>query len=205
MTLLYILFFVAILICVILILPLKIVVAYDESHSVAVKLLFFKKQLISKKDKDEKEKPTKKTKTKKSTKKAPEEKKQSKSMTAAEIIKLLKDVIKPLTDKFFGYLRIDHYNVKVVIATEDAAATALLYGAASAALFSLLSALETIKPSRRSITGKNKSNAQIIPDFTTTKLSVNAHIIFSLRVWQFIYCALRGSREFLLFNKSRKT
>lgn len=205
MTLLYILLFVIVFIYIVSQLPLKVIVAYDESHSVAVKLLFFKKQLSSKKDETDKAKKTPTKKVKKSAKKPSEKSKAKNKLTAVEIIKIIKDVIKPLTNKFLGYLRIDHYNIKVVIATDDAASTALLYGAASATLFSLLSVLETIKPSRRSIAGKNKSNAEIIPDFNATEISVNAHIIFSIRIWQFIYCAIRGSRDFLLFNKSRKT
>ena len=203
MTLLYILLSVVLLICIILLLPLKIVIAYDKTRSVAVKLLFFKLELLSKNDTG-KEKPKKAKKAAKPAKKASEPAKEQKKLLPSEIVKLIKDVIKPLGEKSFGYIRIDHYNIKIVIATEDAAMTAILYGAASATLFSLLSVIETFKPSRRSITGKNKSSAVVIPDFMATESSVNAHIIFSIRVWQFIYCAIRGSRDFLLFNRSRK-
>ncbi|HBL83470.1 MAG: hypothetical protein A2Y17_04070 [Clostridiales bacterium GWF2_38_85] len=198
MTFLYILIAFFILIGVLMFIRLSVTVSYTDNVSVILKIGFIKFDMGKFSTKAHKEKkPTAEKKPKKAKEKEPAEPR--KPLNVSDVIKLINDVLMSLIKKFLGYLRIDKYNISVTVATGDAATTAIMYGAATGALYSLTAILTTLKPRRK----KGVYNAEVIPDFIGEKSSIKASISLSLLMWQALVCTVKGGSGFLKFYSKR--
>ncbi len=102
-----------------------------------------------------------------------------------DIISLVANLLKAVIGKFFSHLRIKVARIRLVIATGDAATTAIVYGAVTQAinvLFPLIDQIKTVK------TPVNK-DIDISTDFCSDESEIDVEVSFSLRVWHLFHVA----------------
>ena len=102
-----------------------------------------------------------------------------------ESISAVIDLIKAIFGEFIRYARLKVCFVDVKIATDDAAHTALLYGAASSAIYLALEFLETIVTLK-----KNYKNILIYPDFASEKTEAKLKIVLRIKPIHVILAAM---------------
>ena len=144
-----------------------------------------------------------KSKTKPSKKKVVVEKSTEKTTGEEEkrdipaLIKKLTRVAGVFLKRFGKHLRIDLNKLNIIIATGDAAGTAIAYGAVIGLcqnLYALLVSSGTLRTNR-------KSEFIVEPDFLAEKPSVTIDLRFSFMIWQLFDMAIRAGIEFLKKDK----
>ena len=119
-------------------------------------------------------------------------------------VNMISSIVLAVIKKFFKHLRIRVAKVKFVIATGDAATTAIAYGAVSQALNILLPALESVKNFEK----LKKSEFDIRADFASEESVTDVKISFSIRVWQVFsvgFAALTSFIKHKLKNPSKES
>lgn len=123
--------------------------------------------------------------------KAKRKKKKAKEEKASPAIKDSLRVFKAGVIKFYNkykkYARLEKYVVKISLATDDPAKTAILYGGVATVAASLHAWATSVKKRSRKI---EDLYTEVRPDFIAEKTDAAAEIGFSLRVWQILSCAL---------------
>ena len=102
-----------------------------------------------------------------------------------ESISAIIDLIKAIFGEFIRYARLKVCYVDVKIATDDAAHTALIYGAASSAIYLALEFLDTLVTLK-----KNYKKVSVYPDFTTDKTEAKLKIILKIKPIHVIFAAV---------------
>ena len=110
-----------------------------------------------------------------------------------EQLPLLLNITKGVVLRFCRYLRVHTVSFSLVVASSDAAATALWYGAAVSAMDTLLGLLDTLKTTRRG----DRRNISVGCDFCAEKPRFSCDLRFSLRLWQLLAVALGALRTYL--------
>ena len=131
-------------------------------------------------------------------------KKQKQKKSISEIItdvKMITDIALAVIKKFFGHLQIKIARIKMVVATEDAATTAIAYGAITQSLNILLPALESVK----NFKGLKRADIGIRPDFLSDSPTVDIKISFSIRVWHIFDVAIAALVKFIKSKLSRES
>lgn len=113
------------------------------------------------------------------------------------IIKLVFAVLKDVQSTVIGYIGLDLERIYIVVSSEDAANTAILYGAVAQSVNFLLEFLRNMTGFR--ITGKEKDIA-IVPDFGFGRTTVRLKLIVHIRIWQLIVLAARGIWSFWKYH-----
>ncbi len=108
-------------------------------------------------------------------------------------IKLITDIVLAALGKFFGHLKIKMTRVKIVVASEDAAATAVAYGAISQSLNILLPALESVK----NFKSLDKAEIDVRADFLSSSPEFDVEISLSIRVWHILHAGLAALVKFI--------
>ncbi|MBQ4054412.1 MAG: hypothetical protein IJD17_01770 [Clostridia bacterium] len=101
--------------------------------------------------------------------------------------------IKALLIKFNGHLNVRIYALRIVVSSDDAAATAVSYGAVSSSVSVLMGVIEdrcNIKYSKNARTG-------VYIDYTLGRCIFECDIRFTLRIWQIISLALSAAIAFI--------
>ena len=201
MTVLIILGVILLLLFGIMMLRVRVIIEADTSARVVLRILFIKIQLfpkiqkqpklkhyspkqIAKREAKKKKKSDAKLKKKakkeqKKAKKAPEEKKKMKLSDITELVSLVLSLVKTFFLKFAKHLRLDLTKIHITIASEDAAKTAIEYGAVSAGV----SCLYEILDSKLKVRPKGTKDIELNADFLGEKPTVDIVISASLRVW----------------------
>lgn len=122
-------------------------------------------------------KPKKRKKAKKETKKP--------NPKITDVIKVIKNGICLFVKCFSRYARLDKYVVKINLATDDPAKTALLYGGLAGPVSAIHSYVMSIKKRSDRI---EDIYTEYKPDFYSEKPDIALEIGFSLRVWQILVC-----------------
>jgi len=135
-----------------------------------------------------------KLKTKRKTKKAV--KQGSPSITDA--LKVIKTGFFQLIRRFKKYARLDMYRLRISLATEDPAETAVLYGGLSGVVSAMHAAAMSVK--NRSYR-EGDVYTEYRPDFYAEKSDVAVDIGISLRVWQILALALVGKKTYDKYKK----
>ena len=186
MTALFIILLIALLICVFLLLRLKLVISCDTNIRVYIRFLFFKFNLYPKKP----HKVKKKNKKKKSKPSAPAPKKENeesiKDNGALSKLWLMRKILLTTIEKFLGKLHFKFIRLNVIIGCENAAATALLYGAASQAVAYIIEVLDNIS----NVDISKRSDISVQSDFISQKSTVNGKIILKISLCHIIYVLL---------------
>lgn len=110
-----------------------------------------------------------------------------------ETIHMVLELVKVVFSRFGRHLRIDLTRLRLIVATGDAARTAILWGAVCPAVGALLEILDRITNLR---TVKH-CEVDVVPDFTADAFSADICIAFSLRVWHVLDIAFRALFSFI--------
>ena len=199
--LLGILGFLLFILCLIGTIKLSVRAAYCQSPLLIVGIGPLKLTLTDGKKKKEPqeeppEKPGEKKKTKKKKKK--KEKKPKKPAKVKEqpplttVIASFRDLLVGLLRGFKRHLKIEELRLRVLVASEDAAKTAMEYGAVCA-LVEPVQLLAMQAPRVR----KDRVNVGVECDFLADKPEVDAEFCLSIRIWRLYWIALRSTRTLL--------
>ena len=110
-----------------------------------------------------------------------------------ELVKRITAIALKLIERFAESLRTDVKALQIYVSAEDAADTALMYGAVSQAVAYLTELIENktdVRYARNARTG-------VYSDFLSGKPYAEADITFSMRLWQIISLAVRAVIMFL--------
>ena len=189
------------------IIPLRIRISYTDSVNVYLPFLFFRIPIYPRNKKlksmsaeefreSRKQKKKKKPKAKQSVNKESADINEQKKLTLKSIKPQLSEIlnyVKALIVKFNGHLNAKIYALRIVISSDDAAATAITYGAVSSAVAALMGVLEdrcNIKYSKNARTG-------VYVDYILGKCFFECDIRFTLKVWQIISLAVSAAVAFI--------
>ncbi len=192
--------------------------AYKDEISLYVRVLFFKFRILPAKEKRGKrrmsekkaakirnslrKKQQKKALAKAEKEKSKAEKKKKNISETISDVKLITDILLAVLKKFFGHLQIKMSRIRMIVATEDAATTAIAYGAITQSLNILLPALESVKNFKR----LKKTEIDVRADFLSDSPTFDVKISFSLRVWHIFDVAIAALVKFIknkLSNQSQ--
>lgn len=208
MTALYILLAIALFLLFLLFLPIRILLRYDGSVKVKLSVLFLPFSLyphkIREKDYSKRSVERKKQRLakKKERKKALEKRKTKAPKEKKDILSPLKLILHILTSthpRLVRAFRIRICELRVTVATEDAAKTAILYGAVSQVAAMLLEACERFLWCKR-----NKRRVDVTADFCGTASSATAKITFSSNLYRILRLAISAGIVFLKHKLQNK-
>ena len=172
----------------IFIIPIHVTVGLADSVSVMVRVLFLKIPILPKKrkpkkkktDKDKKKKKEKKPKEKKKKTEDKDRKKKKKKKVSdiVALVRMLLNVLVALLKKLGRNFKIRLYAYEICVASEEAAKTAVMYGAVKTLSETIFLRLED------SINFKIVKNAPvgIYADFLEEKFKANVKIDFSISI-----------------------
>lgn len=112
----------------------------------------------------------------------PDTGKKKKEKSLAEIMELVLvglDALKGLFKSFGKHFQIEAVRLKIAVASEDAASTAILYGIVVQFVTYLCHALAAIT----NFKVKKPEEIAVTADFLSDKLTMDLHFVFRLRVW----------------------
>ena len=191
---LYIILGIALLIGLILVLRARVIITYNEELRVDFKFAFLKFPLIPAKPK----KIKKKKRRKKKKKAAPPSQSQSsetqkKDDSVVSKLWAIREVLLHTIAKFLGKLHFKFVRLNIVVATDNAASTALLYGAATQGVVYLIEILDNI--SNVDIT--KRSEISVKSDFISQKSSFEGKIVLYISVFHIIYVGIHFLKKFI--------
>lgn len=176
MTALIIIGVILLIIFIILFLPVHITAAVKDEAKVFLRILFVKIKLFPMKEKPKKKKKEQKPKQEKPKEKT--EKKEKEKRDIPSLIRSVADILGVFLRQFSKHVKIKVLRYKIIIGTDDAAKTALLYGAAEQATAYLFTVL-----------GENakftfsKKNSLVWADFTSERTTADVKIDVSINVF----------------------
>ena len=118
-----------------------------------------------------------------------EEKAKKRSLT--EILSLIKAVLQTVVTRFRKHFRIKITRIKINVATDDAAKTAILYGTVSGAVACILEILD--RSMNVSYAKPEDYDVDVTADFLSEKITADIKIAFSLRVWHIFDLVFRAA------------
>ena len=164
---------------------LHIGAGFADDPFLYVRILFLKLRLPPEKAAHTEENPKEQTTGKGRKKKAKKEKEKAAlpKKAVGEYITIFTDALKELVHKLKKYLFLEKYIIKADIGTDDAAKTAILYGAASNAAAQLWMLVCSLKRRTRN---PKLIYTEIKPDFIAEQTDFYADIELSIRLWQIL-------------------
>ena len=195
MTALIVILSIALLIALLLSTKVLLHIRYEESLTVYLRVLFIKIRLYPSKKENKKyphsmskrkaqkikdslqKKPKKKPKKRKSKKKE-KEKEPKEAPDLISIVSIITNFVKSFIRIFAGSVRIRSSRLHIVVATEDAADTAIAYGALTQAINLLFPLLDGIKTFKHLPRGKELS---VRADFLSDTSKIDANIELYIR------------------------
>jgi len=182
---------------------LSVRVIFDSSvqdeMNIYAKIGFYKIYIIPEKpEKPEKIKRIKKKKEKPDKidkdKEEEEQKEEKKKYSVTEMFDIIKELGSVLIKRFKKHLKVKIYNINLIIASEEAEKTALLYGAAIQSAYYLYEFLtQNFKIYNK------KNNINIIPDFSKIQPSFKINIKFYMRLSHVLALLIASAMKFLKF------
>lgn len=193
-------------------LKVTLTVAYADELQLWAKLLFVKLKIVPSRDKKLpqsmnaakanrlKKKRLKKLRKKLEKQRAKEEEKEQKKRDIAsgkakkkkspeeilDVISLVCNLVTKVVRKFFKHLRIKFARINVKVASEDAATTAVAYGAVSQSINVLLHLLDNVK----TVKAPKGKDINVYADFCSEEPEIDIEISFSLRVWHVLHVGI---------------
>ena len=99
-----------------------------------------------------------------------------------ENLGFIREIVTKLLGKSAKHIRLRASRIIITVATDDAAKTAILFGAVNQAVIALIELLDQAKKWR----GLRDSQISVKADFTAEKSTADISITLSLRVWQML-------------------
>lgn len=151
-------------------------------------------QALKKKQRAEKKKQKKaQNEKRKSVQELAQAHKQPKKRSLLENISLIKEILAVVLGRFSRHLRIKLTRIRLVIGTDDAAKTAMIYGAAAAGVACITEMLDNVT----NIEYTTDADVSVEADFLSERIDVDVKIEISLRVWHLLDIALRAVGAFI--------
>ena len=199
--LLGILGFLLFVLCLVGTIKLSVRAAYCEGPLLVIGIGPFKLKLAGgeKKEKpqktapaapDEKKKPKKKKKKKEKKPKKPAKVKKQPPLT--ELIASFRDLLLGLVHGFKRHLKIEELRLRVLVASGDAAKTAMEYGA----VCTLVEPIHLLATQAHRVR-KDRVNVGVECDFLTDKPEVDAEFCLSIRIWRIYWIALCSTKSLI--------
>lgn len=200
----YILLGIALVIALLLLSRVKLYVCYDESLRVYAKYLFFRYDVIPKTEKKpRKKKKERKKESESSQKKPPSEGTPRKDEAEngeekSTLIKLweIKNVLLSLIKKLFSKVHFKFIKLRVVVACEDASATALTYGVVNQGIAYIIEILRNISK----VEVSNRAKISVETNFISRKSELEGKIELYISVFSLL---LVGIHFFMDYVKSK--
>ena len=175
---------ITLLIGLILVLRVRLVINFDDDLCVYLRFLFFKYRIYPEKPKKanskrKKSKKSKNTKAEASTK-SEEPKKED---TVVSKLWAIRKVLLTTIEKFLGKVHFKFVKLNAVVGCENAAATALLYGAVSQGVAYLIEVLDNIS----NVDISKRSEISVKSDFVSQKSSLDGKIVLYISVVHLLY------------------
>lgn len=123
-------------------------------------------------------------------------KKKAESATLEENLDLVKKIVSFFFSRFIRHFRIDLTRIHIVIGTDEAAKTAMLYGVAVQAVAYILAFLNKFT----NFHGLEKQDVYVDTDFLSEEIKIDLKIAFSLRLWHIFHLAF-GALGRLIKNR----
>ncbi len=109
------------------------------------------------------------------------------------LVSLILELSKTFLSRFGRHLRIKVSRLVIIIGSEDAATTAVTYGAVCGAVQCFMELLDNCMH----VKFPKNSEIRVIPDFTKEKTSAFVDIVFSFRIWQVFDMLIRTGIAYL--------
>ena len=155
-------------------------------------------ELLSASKKEPTAKKTTKTKPTPKKEKQPKQEKQEKTPKLTErpalmqVVTAFKELAIGILTRFARHIRPDEFRLRVLVATDDAAKTAMEYGAVCAAAGAVRAAVEGLRRA-----DPKRINVQVECDFLAEAYEFDAELCVSIRVWRLALIALFASRPLI--------
>lgn len=181
---LYIILGITLLIGLILVLRVRLVINFDDDLCVYLSFLFFTYRIYPEKPKKSKSK-RRKSKKSKNTKAEASTKSEEPKKEDTVVSKLwaIRKVLLTTIEKFLGKVHFKFVKLNAVVGCENAAATALLYGAVSQGVAYLIEVLDNIS----NVDISKRSEISVKSDFVSQKSSLDGKIVLYISVVHLLY------------------
>lgn len=185
----------------ILSIKIKLIVAYDDSFSAYIRILFFKIPLFpsSKKEKGVKKEKKKKKKATAERAKDEKEKKEKKSLSPSGILKLISlmsDVVLGLLKDFFRKIHFRFIKVHADIGCEDASKTAIAYGSVTQSVAYFIELLDNVS----NVEVSRASSIDIRANFISQKSWAEISCVLYIRVISILTLGIKAIKAFFIFK-----
>lgn len=151
------------------------------------------RRALKKKQRAEKKQKKAQNEKRKSVQELAQAHKQPKKRSLLENISLIKEILAVVLGRFSRHLRIKLTRIRLVIGTDDAAKTAMIYGAAAAGVACITEMLDNVT----NIEYTTDADVSVDADFLSERIDVDVKIEISLRVWHLLDIALRAIGTFV--------
>lgn len=185
----------------ILSIKIKLIVAYDDSFSAYIRILFFKIPLFpsSKKEKGVKKEKKKKKKATAERAKDEKEKKEKKSLSPSGILKLISlmsDVVLGLLKDFFRKIHFRFIKVHADIGCENASKTAIAYGSVTQSVAYFIELLDNVS----NVEVSRASSIDIRANFISQKSWAEISCVLYIRVISILTLGIKAIKAFFIFK-----
>ena len=189
------------LICLILALRVRLHIVYSDKLYVYLGILFVKIKLFPSENK--KKKPKKQSK-KKEEYKMPILKDikdaQPTSDSLVDKINSVGEIISIFFKAFKKQLNVKLAKIHITIATDDAAKTAIMYGAVSGAVACIIDLIDEIT----NLKELKKSSISIEPDFVSDKSNIDLNIVLSISIFTALKVALKSFINYIILKNKKQ-
>lgn len=196
----YVLLGIALLLILLFSSKVRLIINYDESLSVYAKFLFLKFNIISDEEKkpSRKKKKTAKAKSGKSKGEASKTPAKEKKADKPLMTKLfeLKEIILTLINKFFKKLHFKFIKLRIVIASDNAAKTALMYGGVTQGVSYILELLRSVS----TVEIDKSSDISVTTDFLSQKSEFEGTVELYVRVFPVLVIGLDTIKNYIKYK-----
>ena len=191
---LYIIFGIALLICLILMLRAKIIISYDEELIVYFKILFLKFRIVPAKPKKLKKRRRQHKKSASRSDAASQSTVEAqKNDSVVSKLWAMREILLHTISKFLGKLHFKFVKLNIVVSADNAASTALLYGATVQGVAYLIEILDTIS----NVDINKRSEISVKSDFISQKSSFEGKIVLYISVFHLVYVGLHFLKKLI--------
>lgn len=192
---LYIVLGIALLIFAILITKIRFFICYEDDLRVFARIWFLKFNIVPSKEKKPK---AKKAKKKKAITESSEKKKDEKSI--ARKLWEMRSILTEIISKFLGKLHFKFLKLRINIACDNAAKTALLYAGANQGVAYIIEILRNVS----NVDVSTHSDVSVNANFISQKSEFEGKIELYIRVLPLISVGLHAIKEYVKFKSTKE-
>ncbi len=111
--------------------------------------------------------------------------------TLEENLDLVKSILSFFFSRLFGHLRIDVTRIHIIVGSEEASKTAIIYGVVVQSVAYMLALLDKVS----NVHGLKRRDIYVDTDFLAEETRVDLKIAFSIRLWHILHLAFGALRR----------